>query len=262
VKLRLQILLSDLLATAIVFGAVLTVYTTLRQFEQWQLEIALPFHILLATGMLWIACVHATQFKSTRSARLRYLVGLQLAAGIIGILISVSIIESIYGRHRHSIIGAEASQAIADAEEVYYRTDYDKDGVNEYASSLHDLVERLPGAMDLLLIDPGFAAAEGLPATNPTPKAGYCFVILTAQGASAPGRAKSFIDENGNMTGGFAVLAYPAKYDPNANKHKRSCYLIAQDGRMIYMRDFGPQTSQLIPTITTFDPDTNWVPCE
>lgn len=38
---------------------------------------------------------------------------------------------------------------------------------------------------------------------------GYFYRILTAQGADAPGGAKSYIVDS-KMTGGFAFVAYPA----------------------------------------------------
>ena len=44
-----------------------------------------------------------------------------------------------------------------------------------------------------------------------TPYEGYYFRILNAQGPGAPGGAKSYI-EAGNMTGGFALIAWPAAF--------------------------------------------------
>ena len=59
------------------------------------------------------------------------------------------------------------------------------------------------------------AVAEGYAATHdgapPTPYRGYYYRMVTRQGASAPGGAKSYI-ANGKMTGGFAFVAYPAEY--------------------------------------------------
>ena len=57
------------------------------------------------------------------------------------------------------------------------------------------------------------AVAEGYDPNKPdaSPFRGYRFRILTAQGPAAPGGKKSYV-VNGEMTGGFALLAYPAKY--------------------------------------------------
>ena len=58
-----------------------------------------------------------------------------------------------------------------------------------------------------------FAKAAGYTNSGdkPQPFDGYLYKILTKQGASAKGGAKDYI-VNGKMTGGFALLAYPAEY--------------------------------------------------
>lgn len=262
-KPKMQIHLSDLVSTAIILAAIFGFYTTLRQFERGHMYLVFPSHVVLAIAVLLGASSQSSNRRSEPQERLFHLIRSQLIAGAICVVLSVSIVELAYGGFRHAtfIPGAEATVAIFESEEIYIRTDYDKDGVKEYAPSLQNLLETTPGACDLLLVDPSLAAAEGLPMSTPTPKAGFCFVILKSQGANAKGGAKSYVDDNGNMTGGFAVLAYPASYSPAADLHQRCCYMIGPD-RFIYMRDFGTATLAIVPTITTFDPDTNWVPCE
>ena len=49
------------------------------------------------------------------------------------------------------------------------------------------------------------------PAGTRTPYYGYYFKILTRQGPSAAGGAKDYVTD-GHMTGGFAMIAFPAKY--------------------------------------------------
>ena len=44
-----------------------------------------------------------------------------------------------------------------------------------------------------------------------TPFYGYYFRILEQQGAAAPGGARSYL-AGGAMTGGFAMVAWPAEY--------------------------------------------------
>src|SRR5262245_904414 len=46
----------------------------------------------------------------------------------------------------------------------------------------------------------------------PSPFHGYYFKILTAQGAAAPNGARSYVVK-GDMTGGFALVAWPAQYN-------------------------------------------------
>ena len=47
--------------------------------------------------------------------------------------------------------------------------------------------------------------------SEPAPYHGYYFRILTAQGAHAPGGARSYV-KDGRMTGGFALIAWPADH--------------------------------------------------
>jgi hypothetical protein len=63
------------------------------------------------------------------------------------------------------------------------------------------------------------ASQEGYQAAgkgHPQEYYGYFYKLLAAQGANAPGGAKDYI-ENGKMTGGFALVAYPAEYGQSAN---------------------------------------------
>ena len=60
------------------------------------------------------------------------------------------------------------------------------------------------------------AAAEGRTVSGdrsqPSPFHGYYFKILTAQGAAAPGGVKQYVVK-GLLSGGFALVAWPAQYD-------------------------------------------------
>ena len=80
--------------------------------------------------------------------------------------------------------------------------------------------------------------------------------ILLKQGANAPGGAKAYV-VNGNMTGGFAVLAYPAGYRSSGVM----TFLIDQDGA-VFQKDLGNQTVDLAKGINAFDPDSSWTPVE
>lgn len=46
---------------------------------------------------------------------------------------------------------------------------------------------------------------------GPAPYHGYYYRILTRQGPAAPGGARNYV-RGGRMTGGFALIAFPAKY--------------------------------------------------
>jgi hypothetical protein len=87
---------------------------------------------------------------------------------------------------------------------------------------------------------------------NPVPYYGYLYRILTEQGADAPGGAKSYIVD-GKLTGGFALIAYPAEYRSSGVMS----FIVNQDG-LIYQRDLGDQTADLASKITAYNPDSSW----
>lgn len=85
-----------------------------------------------------------------------------------------------------------------------------------------------------------------------TPFHGYYFLILTAQGPHAHGGARSYIVD-GKMTGGFAVVAFPAVYRSSGVK----TFIVNQHG-MIYEKDLGPKTAEIASSIKNYDPDGTW----
>jgi hypothetical protein len=102
------------------------------------------------------------------------------------------------------------------------------------------------------------ADSEGYSAAlqGSAPFHGYYFRMLTSQGPHAHGGAKDYI-VNGNMTGGFAILAYPAEY---GNSGVIS-FLINQDG-VVLQKDLGSDSAAAAKAITSFDPDPTWVAVE
>ncbi len=81
---------------------------------------------------------------------------------------------------------------------------------------------------------------------------GYMYRVLHAQGASAPGGAYDYI-QDGEMTGGFGLLAWPAKYDASGVM----TFLVNHIG-VVYEKDLGPQTEEIVTTLTVFNPDDTW----
>lgn len=100
------------------------------------------------------------------------------------------------------------------------------------------------------------AEAEGYPVDplrrTASPFRGYRFRILTGQGGSAPGGAKSYL-EGGKLTGGFAVLAWPAIYGASGFMS----FQVGPDG-IVYQKDLGPRSTEAAGRITRFDPDVSW----
>jgi hypothetical protein len=99
------------------------------------------------------------------------------------------------------------------------------------------------------------AAAEGYGAPgsgNRAPYHGYYYRILTRQGANAPGGASDYV-QDGHMTGGFALVAFPAKYGNSGVM----TFIVNQDG-VLFEKNLGPHTSKIAPQITEFNPDQAW----
>jgi hypothetical protein len=87
---------------------------------------------------------------------------------------------------------------------------------------------------------------------EPAPFHGYYFRILTAQGAAAPGGAMSYV-KNGEMSGGFALIAWPAQYDASGVMS----FIVGADGA-VFEKDLGPETAAAANGITSYDPDNSW----
>ena len=100
------------------------------------------------------------------------------------------------------------------------------------------------------------AAAEGQqPSTKEgerTPLHGYYFKILTAQGAAARGGAMDYV-ANGEMSGGFALVAWPAQYDSTGVM----TFIVNHEG-IPYEKDLGPSTDAAARAMSVYNPDDSW----
>jgi len=100
------------------------------------------------------------------------------------------------------------------------------------------------------------AAVEGRPIANdglqPSPFHGYYFKILTAQGPSAPGGAKDFVSD-GLMSGGFALVAWPAQYDSTGVM----TFVVNRDG-IVREKDLGAGSDAAAKAMKVYDPDGSW----
>lgn len=87
-----------------------------------------------------------------------------------------------------------------------------------------------------------------------TPRAfhGYYFKLLTRQGRHAPGGKYDYII-NDNMIGGFAFVAWPARYGDTGVM----TFIVNQQGR-VYQRDLGDDTERLAGRMKAYDPGPGW----
>jgi hypothetical protein len=98
----------------------------------------------------------------------------------------------------------------------------------------------------------GYSAKQG----EQKPFHGYYYRILTKQGSAAEGGAKDYLS-NGQLTRGFAFVAYPAEYRNSGVM----TFIVNQDG-IVYEKDLGPETQNLATSMTEYNPDKTWSPAE
>lgn len=96
------------------------------------------------------------------------------------------------------------------------------------------------------------ADAEGYEQGKRQPYHGYYFRILKAQGPHAYAGAKDYIVD-GKMTGGFAILAYPAEYGASGVM----TFQVSRRGT-VFQKDLGESTADTAKAIKAFDPDSSW----
>jgi len=155
---------------------------------------------------------------------------------------------------RNELAAIQVALAYTDAQKEYRQNDWNGDGMLEYAArglstpGKHDGLywASLPGEPESPL------GAEFADAKPGQPYHGYLYRILTAQGANAPGGAKSYI-KNGRMTEGYALVAWPAKFDDTGVM----TFIVNQDG-IVYQKSLGPNTDAQARAIKAYDPDASW----
>lgn len=166
---------------------------------------------------------------------------------------------------RNEIAAIRTSLAYVDAQKAYFDLHKQYAATGAYAQRLVST----PGNYDGLYWPeaPGIpdsplqplvsaAAQEGYPgelvAGHPVPYQGYYFRILKAQGPDALGGARDYV-VHGKMTGGFALLAWPARYGASGIMS----FQVGPDG-VVFQKDLGPQTTAHANAITRFNPDLSW----
>jgi len=91
---------------------------------------------------------------------------------------------------------------------------------------------------------------------GPVPFYGYHFRVLEQQGAAAAGGAKPYV-VNGEMSGGFALVAWPSQYGATGIM----TFIVGPDG-IVREKDLGPKTSTAVAQIVSFNPDKSWSPAQ
>jgi hypothetical protein len=155
--------------------------------------------------------------------------------------------------------------AYVDAQHEYALRDWDGDGLLEYATKFasdpgqkdglywETAEAEPPSPCGLLLCraareDGGKKRAPGAY----EPYHGYYYKILLGQGENAPGGAFDYLVSS-NMIGGFALVAYPARYGSTGIM----TFIVNHDGQL-YEKNLGPKTVAVAEAMALFDPDGTW----
>ncbi len=151
---------------------------------------------------------------------------------------------------------------IVDAEHEYSASHLDRDGVPVYAT----LINSNPGKHDGLYWPTQAnespsplgaylaAASDEFGSTihkHHNSFHGYHYRILT-KGEDSPAGNKDYLIK-GKMIGGFAVIAYPARYGETGVKS----FLVSHNG-LVYEKDLGQNTPELAAVITSYNPTADW----
>lgn len=153
----------------------------------------------------------------------------------------------------------ETARAYVEAQKDYANQDRDADGVLEYAQKLISN----PGQTDGLYWPADQGDGES-PVGDAISEAalerakagegyfGYRYRILTSQGDNIAGGRYDYVI-NDNMIAGYGLIAWPVKYAETGVK----TFVLNQQG-IVYERDLGPSTEEIVPFIDRFDPDDKW----
>lgn len=153
--------------------------------------------------------------------------------------------------------------AYVDAQREYAIEDWDGDGIPKYAQKIvsdpgkknglywktsEGEKESPFGPLAAEAVKQGYTRSAG----KPVPYHGYYFRILKSQGKHAKGGAYDYV-VRGKMIGGFALVAYPAKYGASGIM----TFIVNHDG-VVYQKNLGSQTGKIALAMKQFDPDATW----
>ena len=158
--------------------------------------------------------------------------------------------------------------AYGDAQREYAEIDRDGDRIIEYAQKFRSSKDKRDGLYwPTAAGEPdsplgplaAHAKREGYSVKQDSihaPYHGYYFRILTGQGKGAPGGAYDYLVKK-EMIGGFALLAWPAKYGSSGVMS----FMANHDG-VVWQKDLGPKSATVAGKITRFDPADGWTKVE
>ncbi len=159
----------------------------------------------------------------------------------------------------NELLALDAVDVIAGAEEAY-RANVREGEVETYAQQIFSSDGKRDGLFWVVaaneepspLAELGQVIEDREARKAPLVLDGYTFRILTAQGASAKGGAKSYV-KDGRMSDGFAVLATPIDYGTSGI----ASFMRGADG-VVYEKDLGADTAKAAASISAYEPGDGW----
>ena len=163
---------------------------------------------------------------------------------------------------RNELAAIKVCLAYVDAQREYATLDRDGNGLLEYAQRMvstagtHDGLYwetksgEAPSPLGPLAAGRRDAGSAGGGPGHPYH--GYYYRILTGQGKDASGGAYDYI-VNGRMIGGFALVAYPARWGGSGVM----TFICNHDG-VVFERNLGKDTVATAASMTVFNPDPGW----
>lgn len=165
---------------------------------------------------------------------------------------------------RNELNAIQVCLAYVDGQREYASVSRRGDGVLEYAQQFASSPGKKDGLywetkegepqspIGLFVANAKAAGYERGTPQRPVPYHGYFYRIIKAQGKNAPGGAFDYVVK-GRMIGGFALVAYPAKYGASGIM----TFIVNHDG-VVHQKNLGPQTAAAAKAIKLFDPDKTW----
>jgi len=161
---------------------------------------------------------------------------------------------------RNELATISAARVYCDAQHEYAALDRNGDGRMEYAQRIISTPGETDGLYWARLGDEDEESPLGPLFGNDdvdTPYHGYQYRILKSQGPNASGGATDYVVD-GAMTQGFALVAWPSKYDETGVM----TFIVNHDG-VVFQADLGAETDRALRAISSFDPETPaWKPAE
>lgn len=151
----------------------------------------------------------------------------------------------------------------------FRQTDYDGNGVMEFASNLLSDADRRDGLYwppaegapespvgDFVARASAIGYSIGDEDVEPEPYLGYYYHVLQKQGPDAPGGAMDYVI-NGNMVAGHALIAFPSAYGDTGIMS----FMVGENG-IVYEADLGENTLEAAAAINRFNPGKGWAPVD